>query len=216
MLLFESFTDALLLKTAQTIGGQKPLRHHPLGPARPWPRAATALAALFWPVAVGFAAGGRPRLAAAFGALCLAGSRAAAYRRAGPGAGGERGGVRPGLLGAAAPRALACMALALLETLVTPWLMLGFSQDGLFKSLRPKLPPSWAERVDVWAFTSARMAEKPLFGWGLDASRTFKGTHPPAPPRRAAAAVVRTRSAGGAARRPDLGLRVLATRSCGR
>jgi O-antigen ligase len=48
-------------------------------------------------------------------------------------------------------------------------------QGGALQSLRPRLPPSWAARVDIWTFTSARMAEKPVFGWGLDASRMFKG-----------------------------------------
>jgi O-antigen ligase len=39
--------------------------------------------------------------------------------------------------------------------------------------------------VDIWTFVSARMTEKPLFGWGLDASRTFKG-HIPLHPHNAA------------------------------
>jgi O-antigen ligase len=60
------------------------------------------------------------------------------------------------------------------ETVLTPWLMRGFVQGGLLEPLRGRLPPSWAARTDIWTFTSARMVEKPLFGWGLDASRTFK------------------------------------------
>lgn len=32
---------------------------------------------------------------------------------------------------------------------------------------------SWEIRLDIWRFTAARILERPFFGWGLDASRTF-------------------------------------------
>jgi O-antigen ligase len=32
---------------------------------------------------------------------------------------------------------------------------------------------SWAIRLDIWRFAAERIAEKPFFGWGLDASRAF-------------------------------------------
>ncbi len=70
------------------------------------------------------------------------------------------------------PAAIAGMVLVVIQTLATPWLMFGWAQGGLFQSLRPRLPPSWAARVDIWAFTSARMSEKPLFGWRPGPSRT--------------------------------------------
>lgn len=32
---------------------------------------------------------------------------------------------------------------------------------------------SWAIRTDIWRFAADRILEKPFFGWGLDAARTF-------------------------------------------
>jgi O-antigen ligase len=32
---------------------------------------------------------------------------------------------------------------------------------------------SWEIRLDIWRFATARILERPFFGWGLDASRTF-------------------------------------------
>ena len=43
------------------------------------------------------------------------------------------------------------------------------------------LPLSWSERMGYWTYATARIAEHPLRGWGLDASRTFGpniGLHP--------------------------------------
>ncbi len=37
---------------------------------------------------------------------------------------------------------------------------------------------SWGARVAVWRFTAERIAERPLTGWGLDASRAFPGAIP--------------------------------------
>lgn len=39
------------------------------------------------------------------------------------------------------------------------------------------LPDSWAIRVDIWHFAIARIEEKALLGWGLDASRSFTDTY---------------------------------------
>jgi O-antigen ligase len=39
--------------------------------------------------------------------------------------------------------------------------------------LGPKLPLSWSMRADYWGYALARIAEHPLRGWGLDASRAF-------------------------------------------
>lgn len=36
------------------------------------------------------------------------------------------------------------------------------------------LPLSWQQRLEIWDFVPERIADKPLFGWGLDASRSFK------------------------------------------
>jgi len=39
------------------------------------------------------------------------------------------------------------------------------------------LPLSWEQRVDIWQFASERIAERPMIGWGLDASRSFDSTY---------------------------------------
>jgi O-antigen ligase len=88
------------------------------------------------------------------------------------------GAVFAAVLWAGRPIALGLTGLAVVETLLTPWLVRAFVEDGLFDPVRGRLPPSWAARTDIWTFTSARMSEKPLFGWGLDASRTFKDNIP--------------------------------------
>ncbi|VAV87327.1 hypothetical protein MNBD_ALPHA06-808 [hydrothermal vent metagenome] len=36
------------------------------------------------------------------------------------------------------------------------------------------LPVTWEVRLDIWQNTIQHISEKPLFGWGLDASRTFQ------------------------------------------
>jgi O-antigen ligase len=37
------------------------------------------------------------------------------------------------------------------------------------------LPFSWAARLDIWRYAAARIAERPLFGWGFDAAPAFPG-----------------------------------------
>lgn len=43
----------------------------------------------------------------------------------------------------------------------------------LFPQIGSGLPMSWQMRLEIWQFTQERILEKPLFGWGLDASRSF-------------------------------------------
>jgi len=45
----------------------------------------------------------------------------------------------------------------------------------------PSLPGSAMHRLYIWQFTSHRIAEKPLAGWGFDASRSIPGGRDPAP-----------------------------------
>lgn len=76
------------------------------------------------------------------------------------------------LIGYAAPRMgplLAASALAawlLLAPFATP-LMLMFSNEAL--------PYSWAARLEIWRYVSARIGEQPWIGHGLDASRVDAG-----------------------------------------
>ena len=39
----------------------------------------------------------------------------------------------------------------------------------------PGLPNSFIHRLLIWDFTLNRIAERPLFGWGLDTSRAIPG-----------------------------------------
>ena len=174
VLLLESFTEASLFRSLQPLVGKQVEATWAL---RSVAQGSYVLVMLFWPVAVGLWAGGRRRLSAAFAggatlALILLHVTAPLAALL----------ISAAVLGLVVwlgrPAAIAGMVLVVIQTLATPWLMFGWAQGGLFQSLRPRLPPSWAARVDIWAFTSARMSEKPLFGWGLDASRMFKGHIP--------------------------------------
>ena len=180
VLLSESLTDAWLLKTVQHLGGQKPsgITHWEL---RAVAQGGYALAALFWPVAMAFAADGRRRLTIAFGVLCLA--DLLLLHIAAPAIALAASAMVFALVwwgGRAA--ALACMAFAVLESLLTPWLLLALTQGGPLQSLKPRLPESWADRVVIWTFASKAMSQKPVFGWGLDSSRTFGDANIPLHP----------------------------------
>lgn len=37
------------------------------------------------------------------------------------------------------------------------------------------LPSSWSHRILIWQFAAQRIAERPMLGWGLDASRSIPG-----------------------------------------
>ncbi|MGZ5985312.1 MAG: O-antigen ligase family protein [Caulobacteraceae bacterium] len=175
LLLFDSVTDAWLLGTLQAMAGQKSnIAHWAL---RTVAQGGYVLVMLFWPVTVGLWTGGRRRLAVAFAvgailALVL-------LHVSAPLAALLTSAAMFGLVAwLGRPAAVAGLVFAAAQSLAVPWLMRGGAEGGVFQSLRPRLPPSWAARIDIWTFTSQRMAEKPLFGWGLDASRTFKGNIP--------------------------------------
>jgi O-antigen ligase len=180
VLLSESLTDAWLLKTVQHLGGQKPsgITHWEL---RAVAQGGYALAALFWPAAMAFDADGRRRLTLAFGALCVA-DLVLLHIAAPAIALAASGAIFALVWWGGRIAALGCMIFAVLETLLTPWLMLAWTDGGVLQSLKPRLPPSWADRVNIWAFASKSMTQKPVFGWGLDASRTFGDSNIPLHP----------------------------------
>ena len=62
--------------------------------------------------------------------------------------------------------------------LAAPWVVAAAAGAGLFARAKAYLPASWDQRLDIWAFAAARVCERPLIGWGLDASRTWKGVLP--------------------------------------
>ncbi len=76
------------------------------------------------------------------------------------------------------PAVLGLGAAAAAYLLSAPWLAHAADDNGLFAQLKTRLPSSWDARLDIWAFASARVSERPWLGWGLDASRTWPGSIP--------------------------------------
>jgi len=54
---------------------------------------------------------------------------------------------------------------------------IGFIASKTSPELRAQLPFSWEERVVNWAYMYDKILEKPWFGHGFDAVRTFNDTH---------------------------------------
>ena len=81
-------------------------------------------------------------------------------------------GLAAALLSLAAPRLVPRLIGAMLglAILVMP-LLVGF----IPKMPTANLPLSAVHRLVIWDFTAARIAEKPLTGWGLEASRAMPG-----------------------------------------
>ena len=81
-------------------------------------------------------------------------------------------GLTAALLSLAAPRLVPRLvgAVVALAILVMPLLV------GLIPQIpSASLPHSAAHRLVIWDFTAARIAEKPILGWGLEASRAMPG-----------------------------------------
>ena len=55
--------------------------------------------------------------------------------------------------------------------LISP--LLGWLAGFAPAALREALPLSWEWRLVLWRYVSEHIAQKPIFGWGLDAARTF-------------------------------------------
>jgi O-antigen ligase len=64
-------------------------------------------------------------------------------------------------------------AATLLYWLAAPFAVMAAVHQGLWIKLHQHVRESWSQRLDIWGFSAARIGEKPLAGWGLDASRTF-------------------------------------------
>ncbi len=71
-------------------------------------------------------------------------------------------------------------------------------RNGAIGVLHSFVPASWDARLDIWAFASGLVAEHPLRGWGLDASRGF-GTAIPLHPHNGAIQIWLELGAVGAA-----------------
>jgi O-antigen ligase len=119
----------------------------PMGFALPWPWVARAALLLLGAGVLITLPGETARLAT------IAGLGAAALSLAAPR-------LMPRLVGAGV--ALAILAMPLLV--------------GLIPQIpSASLPPSAVHRLVIWDFTAARIAEKPITGWGLEASRAMPG-----------------------------------------
>lgn len=65
--------------------------------------------------------------------------------------------------------------------LAAPVLVWAPQAVGVREPLLESMPPSWQHRVYIWEFTADRIAERPLAGWGFDASRRIPGGKTPSP-----------------------------------
>ncbi|HKW53661.1 MAG TPA: O-antigen ligase family protein [Stellaceae bacterium] len=75
------------------------------------------------------------------------------------------------------PRSLAGLMStgALLLVIVLPLLTPGGSAIGHIRQEAPTLKASAIHRLVIWRFVADRIAERPLLGWGMDASRAIPG-----------------------------------------
>ncbi|MCA3379267.1 MAG: hypothetical protein ING08_03405 [Roseomonas sp.] len=81
-------------------------------------------------------------------------------------------GLAAALLSLAAPRLVPKLVGAGLAVLI---LLMPFLVAFVPQIPSASLPPSAVHRLVIWDFAAARIAEKPLTGWGLEASRAMPG-----------------------------------------
>jgi O-antigen ligase len=79
-------------------------------------------------------------------------------------------------LGPLAARPLVLFGIALF--CLAPLVVQEGVRSGAIGALHRLVPASWDARLNIWAFVSALIAEHPLRGWGLDASRSFGSAIP--------------------------------------
>ena len=135
------------------------------------------MAALAWPAAVAFWrrgwrwAAGALALSVAFSWIFLRGTTPTLALLA-------SAGVFVAVLRMGRPMIVTLAAVSAIYFLATPWAMLAVEKAGVFAAFHDHLPPSWSARLDIWAFANDHMLQDPIRGWGLDASRMFKGHIP--------------------------------------
>ncbi|MCC7045410.1 MAG: O-antigen ligase family protein [Alphaproteobacteria bacterium] len=59
--------------------------------------------------------------------------------------------------------------------LVAPVVVLAVPAPDPIHAANRALPGSWSHRIVIWQFAAKRIAERPVLGWGLDASRKIPG-----------------------------------------
>ncbi len=67
------------------------------------------------------------------------------------------------------------IGLAVLSILFAP--MAGYCMNFVSVASKDNMPDSWEHRVEMWGYVAEKIAEKPIFGHGFDASRTFDKTY---------------------------------------
>lgn len=136
-------------------------------------RASYVLSLLFWPVAVRFE---RPWIKLAAAGLVVAVLVGAyALNADAPFATlAVSGVVFAAVLYLGRPALIALLAGVVLYFLAAPVLVSIIDQNQLLHPAANDIrEQSWAIRLDIWRFAAARIHEKPFWGWGLDAARTF-------------------------------------------
>ncbi len=132
------------------------------------------LVALVWAGAGALLGGARWRLALAAGLVAAAGALSFQFHMAANAAAFFIG-LAGFAFGWAAPRLGPRLAAGVLAAwlLIAPWATPAIlSLPGMAQGL----PLSWRMRGEIWRFAGERIAEKPLFGWGLDGARQFGDT----------------------------------------
>ncbi len=69
--------------------------------------------------------------------------------------------------------ALAVAAVTAVMIMAAPQIVSGTQSFDRLKAVTEGLPPSAEHRMKMWDFTVEKIAEKPLWGWGMDASRSI-------------------------------------------
>lgn len=57
--------------------------------------------------------------------------------------------------------------------LATPLVLWALRAQGIYAAVQERVSLSWSMRMDYWSFAVDWISDKPLRGWGLDASRMF-------------------------------------------
>lgn len=73
--------------------------------------------------------------------------------------------------------ALALAAVAVILALTAPQVVSSALSVERVEAMAAKAPASPGHRVRMWAFAVEKVDEKPIWGWGMDASRSMPGGH---------------------------------------
>ena len=170
VLVVEAATGAFLLRTIRDLIGD------PIRPDLAIRNAAQGAFVLAILAPVGMLAGWRLGAGPWPGLLMVAGVLAATFALAADAP--TTALVLGGLLGGAAyvwpkaaPRVMA--GAAMVYFLSAPWLVVAARKMGLYQAVESRVELSWAMRLRYWSNAANWIADHPLRGWGIDASREF-------------------------------------------